>query len=117
MSKKSQRIREDYRCIGHSDQRQVGQAMDIRRNGKRLAVGITTAVTLGSLATAGVASAVVYANTTRAKSTGTTAPAGTSSSSSGSTPNNSTRPGKSYSRVSPVQPGTGGTVHGKSSGS
>ncbi|WP_427172668.1 hypothetical protein [Arthrobacter sp. 92] len=87
--------------------------MNIRSNGKRMAAGITTAVTLGSLATAGVASAVVYANTTAVKSTGTT----TSTDSSNGATNNSTRPAKSYSRVSPVQPGSGGAVHGKSSGS
>ncbi len=92
--------------------------MNIRSNGKRLAIGITTAATLGSLATAGVASAVVYANTTAAKSTATSPDSSSGAkSSSGATGNNSTRPGKSYSRVSPVQPGSGGAVHGKSSGS
>lgn len=93
--------------------------MNIRSNGKRLAIGITTAATLGSLATAGVASAVVYANTAATKSTTTTSTESSSgaSSSSGATSNNSTRPGKSHSRVSPVQPGSGGAVHGNSSGS
>jgi hypothetical protein len=93
----------------------VEQAMNIRSNGKRLAIGITTAATLGSLATAGVASAVMYANTTATKSNAATTTS--TDSSSGATSNNSTRPGKSYSRVSPVQPGSGGAVHGKSSGS
>lgn len=88
--------------------------MNIRSNGKRLAIGITTAATLGSLATAGVASAVVYANTVATKSTGTTT---STESGSGATNNHSTRPGKSYSRVSPVQPGSGAAVHGNSSGS
>jgi hypothetical protein len=96
----------------------VEQAMNIRSNGKRLAIGITTAATLGSLATAGVASAVVYANTAATKSTTTSTESSSGASSSGgATSNNSTRPGKSHSRVSPVQPGGGGAVHGNSSGS
>lgn len=96
--------------------------MDTRRNGKRLAAGITATVALGCLATAGIASAVVYAATPGTKAAAATTTSGSTGSSSssaggGTVKSNSGRQPKSYSGITPVQPGSGGAVHGKSSGS
>lgn len=117
--------------------------MSTRSRGKRLATGITAAVGVGSFAAAGVAAAAVYAATpsviartthtqdsstqdksTQDKSTqGNTPKSGSSRSDGddyGTRKDNSTRRSKSYGNngsTSPVQPGNGGTVHGRSSGS
>ena len=112
--------------------------MSTRSRGKRLATGITAAVGVGSFAAAGVAAAAVYAATpsviartthtqdksTQDKSTqGSTPKSGSSRSDGddyGTRKDNSTRRSKSYGNngsTSPVQPGNGGTVHGRSSGS
>lgn len=95
--------------------------MDTRSSGKRLAAGITVTVAAGSLVTAGIASAVVYAATPSTKTAATTSTGssstGSSSTGSGSSNSSSGRQVKSYSGITPVQPGSGGAVHGKSSGS
>lgn len=109
--------------------------MSTRSRGKRLAGGITTAVGLGSLATAGVAAAAVYSATpsviARTGSSSTSGSSGTSttpggyskyggsstSGDAGSSQENSTRRSQRYGSISPVQPGGGGIVHGNSSGS
>lgn len=112
--------------------------MSTRSRGKRLATGITAAVGVGSFAAAGVAAAAVYAATpsviartthtqdssTQDKTTqGSTPKSGSSRSDGddyGTRKDNSTRRSKSYGNngsTSPVQPGNGGAVHGRSSGS
>lgn len=99
--------------------------MTIRNRGKRLASGITVAVSVGSLATAGVAAAAVYSSTpsvvarTGTTTSGSTTSGGSSTSggSAGSTPDTSTRHSRSYTGTSPVQPGNGSVTHGRSSGS
>lgn len=107
--------------------------MSTRSRGKRLATGITVAVGAGSVAVAGVSAAAVYAATPSviARTTPTTDSSthGTTPKSGGSTSSGTdgygsgqegTRRSKSYSSngsTSPVQPGNGGTVHGRSSGS
>lgn len=106
--------------------------MSTRSRGKRLATGITAAVGVGSFAAAGVAAAAVYAATPSviARTTpaadsstqGSTHKSGSARSDDGyGTPqDNSTRRSKSYGNsgsTTPVQPGNGGTVHGRSSGS
>lgn len=112
--------------------------MSTRSRGKRLATGITAAVGVGSFAVAGAAAAAVYAATPSviARTTHATDSSTQDSSTQGSTPksgssrpdgddygtrkDNSTRRSKSYGNngsTSPVQPGNGGTVHGRSSGS
>lgn len=110
------------------------QVMNTRNRGKRLASGITAAVGVGSLATAGVAAAAVYSSTpsvvarSNSSSSSTTpgtaaTPGGSSkyggsgtSGGSGSSQDN-TRRSRGYGSTSPVQPGNGSTVHGRSSGS
>ncbi|HSU46554.1 MAG TPA: hypothetical protein VLJ40_06550 [Arthrobacter sp.] len=108
--------------------------MSTRSRGKRLATGITAAVGVGSFAAAGVAAAAVYAATPSVVAR--TTPATDSSTRDNSTPNSgsprsddngygttqdkSPRRSKSYGNsgsTSPVQPGNGGTIHGRSSGS
>jgi len=102
--------------------------MSIRNRGKRLASGITVAVSVGSLATAGVAAAAVYSSTpsvvartgvtTSGSATGGSSSGGSSTGgSAGSTPDTSTRHSRSYTGTSPVQPGNGSVTHGRSSGS
>ena len=111
--------------------------MSTRKRGKRLAGGITAAVAVGSLATAGVAAAAIYSSTpsvlARAGSTaststtpgassapGSSSPGGASSSpggSSGSTRDNTARRPRGFTGTSPVQPGNGSVTHGQSSGS
>ena len=98
--------------------------MSIRNRGKRLASGITVAVSVGSLATAGVAAAAVYSSTpTVVAKAGTTVRSSTSGSSStdgstGNAPDTSARHSRSYSGTSPVQPGQWQRhPHGRSSGS
>ncbi|HET7140639.1 MAG TPA: hypothetical protein VFI36_10810 [Arthrobacter sp.] len=98
--------------------------MSIRHRGKRLASGITVAVSVGSLATAGVAAAAVYSATpsvvarTGATTSGSsTSGSSTSGGSAGSTPDTGTRHSRSYTGTSPVQPGNGSVTHGRSSGS
>ncbi len=98
--------------------------MDTRNKGKRLASGITAAVSIGSLATAGVAAAVVYSTTPSSASKvspvtsgsnpwGDPARDGSSAAAGGAT-----QDGTSRSRgFSPVQPGNGSVTHGQSSGS
>ncbi|MDQ0769911.1 hypothetical protein QF031_002660 [Pseudarthrobacter defluvii] len=107
--------------------------MSTRSRGKRLATGITAAVGVGSFAAAGVAAAAVYAATPSVIARTTPA---TDSSTQGSTPKSGSAryddddhgarqdrdPGRSksygnYGSSSPVQPGNGGTIHGRSSGS
>ncbi|MDJ0459767.1 hypothetical protein PUN71_021400 [Arthrobacter sp. NQ7] len=107
--------------------------MSTRSRGKRLATGITAAVGVGSFAAAGVAAAAVYAST---PSVIARTASGTDSSTQGTAPTSSparsddddrgTRKGSSTRRpkssgnsgsTSPVQPGNGGTIHGRSSGS
>ncbi|WP_255769656.1 hypothetical protein [Pseudarthrobacter sulfonivorans] len=108
--------------------------MSTRNRGKQLAGGITAAVAVGSLATAGVAAAAIYSSTpsvlSKTGSTTSTAPGGTSApdgtsstgprSSSGSssgTQDNSGRRPRGFTGTSPVQPGNGNVTHGRSSGS
>lgn len=93
--------------------------MSIRHRGKRLASGITVAVSVGTLATAGVAAAAVYASTPSvvARTGTTTSGSSTSGGSAGSTPDTGTRHSRSYTGTSPVQPGNGSVTHGRSSGS
>ena len=107
--------------------------MSTRSRGKRLATGITAAVGVGSFAAAGVAAAAVYAATPSVIARTTPA---TDSSTQGTTPKNGparsddddygirqdngsrrSRTYGNYGSTSPVQPGNGGTVHGRSSGS
>ncbi|RAX17473.1 hypothetical protein DC347_07585 [Pseudarthrobacter sp. AG30] len=104
--------------------------MSTRSRGKRLATGITVAVGVGSVAVAGVSAAAVYAATPSVIARTTL---GTDNSTQGTTPKPSgstgsgndiygsrqdgTRRSKSYGSTTPVQPGNGGTVHGRSSGS
>ena len=110
--------------------------MSTRSRGKRLATGITAAVGVGSFVAAGVAASAVYAATPSVIARTTAA---TDSSTQGSAPksgftrpddddhgtrqdsgtgqNNGSRRSKSYGSTSPVQPGNGGTIHGRSSGS
>ncbi|HEY8752365.1 MAG TPA: hypothetical protein VIM40_01750 [Arthrobacter sp.] len=97
--------------------------MSIRNRGKRLASGITVAVSVGSLATAGVAAAAVYSSTptvvarTGATTSGSSTGGSSTGGSAGSTPDTSTRHSRSYTGTSPVQPGNGSVTHGRSSGS
>lgn len=107
--------------------------MSTRNRGKRLASGITAVVGVGSLATAGVAAAAVYSSTpsvvartnssSSATTPGTTTTPGGSSKSGGSATSggsgstDNTRRSRGYGSTSPVQPGNGSTVHGRSSGS
>ncbi|TQJ35939.1 hypothetical protein [Arthrobacter sp. SLBN-122] len=121
--------------------------MSTRSRGKRLATGITAAVGVGSFAAAGVAAAAVYAATpsviARTRSAtdsrqdsspqGNSAEGNTEDSKAksgsarsgddddhGSRHDKTTRRSKSYSNsggTSPVQPGNGSTIHGRSSGS
>lgn len=93
--------------------------MSIRHRGKRLASGITVAVSVGSLATAGVAAAAVYSSTPSvvARTGATTSGSSTSGGSAGTTPDTGTRHSRSYTGTSPVQPGNGSVTHGRSSGS
>jgi len=113
--------------------------MSTRSRGKRLATGITAAVGVGSFAAAGVAAAAVYAATpsviARTSAATDNSTQGTAPKSgavrhddddygtrpdSGTGQNNSSRRSKSYGNygsTSPVQPGNGGTIHGRSSGS
>ena len=116
--------------------------MSTRNRGKRLAGGITAAVAVGSLATAGVAAAAIYSSTPSVLSKAgsaaptSTAPGGSSapgsSSSGGSRPpsggfsgsqddrgtqDNSVRRPRGFTGTSPVQPGNGSITHGQSSGS
>lgn len=108
--------------------------MSTRSRGKRLATGITAAVGVGSFAAAGVAASAVYAatpsviaRTTPATDTSTTQPSTPQSGSArsdgddrGTTKNNTSRRSKTYGSsgsTTPVQPGKGSTVHGRSSGS
>lgn len=106
------------------------QVMSTRSRGKRLAAGITAAVGVGSFAAAGVAATAVYASTpaviartTPATDTGTqgsrpkSGSARSDDDNHGTTKNNGSRRSKSYGSTAPVQPGNGGTVHGRSSGS
>jgi hypothetical protein len=102
--------------------------MDIRSRGKRLATGVSAAVSLGSLAVAGIGSAAVYAATPTG--TTTTIPSSTpgqannpgqgtggTTADNGSTGDSGSSPYNGYSGVSPVQPGGGGSIQGRSSGS
>ena len=99
--------------------------MDIRSRGKRLATGVTAAVSLGSLAVVGIESAAVYAGTPHGTTTVTTNNSGTSGQGddqgNGGTTGNNGDNGSSlyngYTGVTPVQPGNGGSIHSRSSGS
>lgn len=103
--------------------------MSTRSRGKRLAAGITAAVGAGSFAAAGIAAAAVYASTPSviARTNSTSSPQGSvpnsagsdgqEGGSSGSRLDGGTRHSRSYGNASPVQPGSGGIVHGRSSGS
>jgi hypothetical protein len=98
--------------------------MSIRNRGKRLASGITVAVSVGTLATAGVAAAAVYSSTPSVVARTGTTTSGSSTSggsstggSAGSAPDASARHSRSYTGTSPVQPGNGSVTHGRSSGS
>jgi len=104
--------------------------MSTRSRGKRLATGITVAVGVGSVAVAGVSAAAVYAATpsviARTTPASDDATQGTTPKSGGSTTygddsygsrQDGTRRSKSYGSTTPVQPGNGGKVHGRSSGS
>ncbi|MDQ0120308.1 hypothetical protein AB0280_13280 [Pseudarthrobacter sp902506025] len=107
--------------------------MSTRSRGKRLATGITAAVGVGSFAAAGVAAAAVYAatpsviarttpttDTSKQGSTPKTGPARSDDDDYGTRQDSSPRRSKSYGNygsTTPVQPGNGGTVHGRSSGS
>lgn len=108
--------------------------MSTRSRGKGLAAGITAAVGVGSFAAAGVAAAAVYAATpsviartspaadtsTREPSTPKSGSARSDDDDHGTTRNTAPRRSKSYGSsgtTTPVQPGNGSTVHGRSSGS
>jgi hypothetical protein len=107
--------------------------MSTRSRGKRLATGITAVVGVGSFVASGVAAAAVYAATpsvvarttpaTDSSTQGSTPKSGSARSDDdgyGTTQDKSPRRSKSYGNsgsTSPVQPGNGGTIHGRSSGS
>ncbi len=98
--------------------------MDLRSTGRRAAVGITTAIGIGSLAATGILSGFLFEGTT-STTTGTTSTDGTGSTSSGSnssgtddgsgTSNGSRSSGTDSG--SGVQQSQGGGFSGRSSGS
>lgn len=100
--------------------------MDIRSRGKRLATGVTAAVSLGSLAVVGIGSAAVYAATPHGTTTDTTKSVtsgqgdnqgqGTGGT-TGDNGDNGSSLYNGYTGVTPVQPGNGGSIHSRSSGS
>ncbi|WP_125613580.1 hypothetical protein [Specibacter cremeus] len=95
--------------------------MDAHSRGKRIAATVTVVAAVGSFGTAGIGAAVAYAQTPTAKAattpatstpaTSTPAPSATSGDTSGSDQGATTTP------VLPGNGDTGGTVHGRSSGS
>ncbi|MCY0903675.1 hypothetical protein [Arthrobacter sp. H14-L1] len=87
--------------------------MGTQISGRQWAARITTAVTAGSLATAGIAAvAVDMATTSHAAAT-----TSVTSQDGGSSQNPDGGQGAGDSVGGAVQPGTGQTVHGRSSGS
>ncbi|WP_434612104.1 hypothetical protein [Arthrobacter sp. A5] len=87
--------------------------MGTQISGKQWAARITTAVTAGSLATAGIAAVGVdMATTSHAAAT-----TSVTSQNGGSSQSPAGGQGAGDSGGSAVQPGTGGAVHGRSSGS
>ncbi len=87
--------------------------MNTRISGKQWAARITTAVTAGSLATAGVAAVAVDMSTTSHAATTKSI----TSEDDGPSQSQGNKNEDGHTGVSPVQPGTGGAINGSSSGS
>lgn len=99
--------------------------MSIRARGKTIVTGLTTILSVGSMAVTGVVSGVLLAGTpTTASSSSTSRPSGTSSGTSGSSGSSfgdSSSPGSSYGDSTDqgpsVQQSQGGQTNGYSTGS
>ncbi|MCI0155636.1 hypothetical protein KNO15_02870 [Leifsonia shinshuensis] len=93
--------------------------MDRRSAGRRAAVGITTAIGIGSLAVTGILSGLLFAGTTSTTSGTASTGTGSTSSGSGSTGSSSGSSGSSSGTDSGsgVQQSQGGGFSGRSGGS